>query len=69
MSYGLYTWTLSTLQENKLLASDIDFRWKAARKSRKEKIRNMKIIKIINLKHDFIKVIEEMRLRWRTFEE
>ena len=39
--------------------------WKrAARKSRKEKIMNMKIREIINVQHHIIEVIEKIQLKW-----
>jgi hypothetical protein len=38
--YGAETWTLNTQQTKKLLATEMDFWRRSARKSRKEKIRN-----------------------------
>jgi hypothetical protein len=38
--YGAETWTLNTQQANKLLATEMDFRRRSARISRKEKVRN-----------------------------
>jgi hypothetical protein len=41
--YGAETWTLNTQQANKLLATEMDFWRRSARKSRKEKVRNVTI--------------------------
>jgi hypothetical protein len=41
--YGAETWTLNTQQANILLATKIDFWRRSARKSRKEKVRNVTI--------------------------
>jgi hypothetical protein len=38
--YGAETWTLNTQQANKLLATEMDFWRRSARKSRKENVRN-----------------------------
>jgi hypothetical protein len=38
--YGAETWTLNTQQEKKLLATEMDFWRRSARKSREKKVRN-----------------------------
>jgi hypothetical protein len=40
--------TLNTQQANKLLATEVDF-WRSARKSRKEKVRNVTIREIMEV--------------------
>jgi hypothetical protein len=61
--YGAETWTLNTQQANKLLATEMDF-WRCARKSRKEKVRNVTIRKIMEVGKNILEVVEEKRLRW-----
>jgi hypothetical protein len=61
--YGAETWTLNTQQANKLPATEMDF-WRSARKSRKEKIRNVTIREIMEVGTNILEVIEEKRLRW-----
>jgi hypothetical protein len=46
--YGAETWTLNTQQTNKLLATEMEF-WRSARKSRKEKVRNVTIREIMEV--------------------
>jgi hypothetical protein len=55
------TWTLNTQQANKLLASEMDFWRRSARKSRKEKFR---IRAIMEVEKNILEVTEEKRLRW-----
>jgi hypothetical protein len=62
--YGAETWTLNTRQANKLLATEIDFWRRSARKSRKEKFRNGTIRQIVEVRKDILEVIEEKWLRW-----
>jgi hypothetical protein len=62
--YGAETWTLNTQQANKLLATDMDFWRRSARKSRKEKVRNVTIRDVIEVGKNILEVIEEKRLRW-----
>jgi hypothetical protein len=45
--YGAETWTLNAQQANKLLATETDFWRRSARKSRKEKVRNVTIREIM----------------------
>jgi hypothetical protein len=58
------TWTLNTQQANKLLATEMDFWRRSARKSRKEKVRNDTITEIIEVGKNTLEVTEEKRLRW-----
>jgi hypothetical protein len=47
--YGSETWTLNRRQQNKLLATEMDY-WKwSARKSRRERIRNSVIREIMEV--------------------
>ena len=48
MLYSAETWTLGRHQTNKLLATEVDFWWRAAKNSRKEKTRNIKIREIVS---------------------
>jgi hypothetical protein len=55
---------LNTQQENKLLATEMDFwRW-SARKSREEKVRNVTIREVMEVRKNILEVTEEKRLRW-----
>jgi hypothetical protein len=62
--YGAETWTLDTQQANKLLATEMDFWRRSARKSRKEKVRNGTIREIMDVGKNILEIIEEKRLRW-----
>jgi hypothetical protein len=62
--YGAETWTLNTQQANKLLAAEMDFWRRSARKSRKEKVRNVTIRKIMEVEKNILEVTEEKGLRW-----
>jgi hypothetical protein len=62
--YGAETWTLITQQANKLLATEMDFWRRSARKSRKEKVRNVTIRAIMEVGKNILEVTEEKRLRW-----
>jgi hypothetical protein len=62
--YGTRLWTLNTQQENKLLATEMEFWRRSARKSRKEKVRNVTITDIMEVGKNILEVIEEKRLRW-----
>jgi hypothetical protein len=62
--YGAETWTLNTQQANKLLATEMDFFRRSARKSRKEKVRNVTTREIMEVGKNVSEVIEEKRLRW-----
>jgi hypothetical protein len=59
--HGAETWTLNTQQTNKLLATEMDF-WRSARKSRKEKVRNVTIRAIMEVGKNILEVTEEKRL-------
>jgi hypothetical protein len=56
--YRAETWTLNTQQANKLLATEMDFWRRSARKSRKEKVQ-----------HGTIKTIMEVRMNLEITEE
>jgi hypothetical protein len=62
--YGTETWTLNTQQANKLLATEMDFWRRSARKSRKEKVRNVTIREIMEVRKNILEVIEQKLLRW-----
>jgi hypothetical protein len=62
--HGAETWTLNTQQENKLLATEMGFWRRYARKSREEKVRNGTIREIMEVGKNILEVIEEKRLRW-----
>jgi hypothetical protein len=62
--YGAETWTLKTQQANKLLATEMDFWRRSARKSRTEKVRNVTIRVIMEVRKNILEVTEEKRLRW-----
>jgi hypothetical protein len=62
--YGAEIWTLNTKQANKLLATEMDFCRRSARKSRKEKVRNVTIREVMEVRKNTLEVIEEKRLRW-----
>jgi hypothetical protein len=47
---GAETWTLNTQQANKLLATEMDFWRRSARKSRKEKVRNVTIREVMEVR-------------------
>jgi Zn-dependent M16 (insulinase) family peptidase len=57
--YGAETWTLNTQQTNKLLATEMDFWIRSARKSRKEKVRNGTIRAIMEVGKNILEVTEE----------
>jgi hypothetical protein len=62
--YGAETWTLNTQQANTLLATEMDFWRRSARKSRKEMVRNVTIREIMEVGKNILEVTEEKRLRW-----
>jgi hypothetical protein len=62
--YGAETWTLHIQQANKLLATEMDFWRRSARKSGKENVRNVTIREIMEVGKNILEVIEEKRLRW-----
>jgi hypothetical protein len=62
--YGAETWTLNRQQANKLLATEMDFWRRSARKSRKEKVLNVTIKEVMEVRKNILEVIEEKRLRW-----
>jgi hypothetical protein len=53
--YGAETWTLNTQQANKLLATEMDFWRRHARKSRKEKVRHVTIREVMEMGNMFLK--------------
>jgi hypothetical protein len=52
------TWTLNTQQANKLLATEMDFWRRSARKSRKEKVRNVTIREIMEVGKNILELTE-----------
>jgi hypothetical protein len=62
--YGAEILTLNTQQANKLLATEMDFWIRSARKSRKEKARIGTIRAIMEMGKNILEVTEEKRLRW-----
>jgi hypothetical protein len=62
--YGAETWTLNTQEANKLLATEMDFWRRSARKSRKEKVRNVTMREVMRAGKNILEVTEEKRLRW-----
>jgi hypothetical protein len=56
--YGAETWTLNAQQANKLLATELDFWRRSARKSRKVKVRNITIREIKEVGKNILEVIE-----------
>jgi hypothetical protein len=62
--YGAETWTLNTQQANKLVAIEMDFWRRSARKSRKEEVRNVTIRENMEVGKNILEVTEEKRLRW-----
>jgi hypothetical protein len=55
--YAAETWTLNTQQANKLLATEMDFWGRFARKSRKGKFRNGTIREIMEMGKIILEVI------------
>jgi hypothetical protein len=55
---GAETWALNTQQANKLLATEMDFWRISARKSRKEKVRNVTIREIMEAGKNILEVCE-----------
>jgi hypothetical protein len=63
--YGAETWTLNTQQANKLLATEMDFWRRSARKSRKGKVRNVTIREVKEVGKNILEVTEEKpKERW-----
>jgi hypothetical protein len=58
--YGSETLTLNTQQANKLLATEMDFWRRSARKSRKDKVRNVTIREIMEVGKNISEVTEEI---------
>jgi Zn-dependent M16 (insulinase) family peptidase len=57
--YGAETSSLNTQQANKLLVTEMDFWRRSARKSRKEKVRNVTTREIMEVGKNILEVIEE----------
>ena len=64
MLYGAETWTLDRQNANKLLATEMDYWRRAARKSRMDKIRNQRIRELMEVDRNILEVIEERKMRW-----
>jgi Zn-dependent M16 (insulinase) family peptidase len=54
---------------NKLLATDMDFWRRSARKSGKEKVRNVTIREVMEARKNILEVIEETTMMVRTCKE
>jgi hypothetical protein len=61
---GAETWTLNTQQANRLLANEMDFWGRSARRSRGKKVRNGTIRAIMEVGKNILEVTEEKWLRW-----
>lgn len=62
--YGAETWTLNKKQVNRLNALEMDFWRRSARISRKDRIRNTEIRRIMEVEEESAVTIERKRLRW-----
>ena len=60
MFYNAETWTLGIHQVNKLLATEMDFWRRISRKSRKEKILNLKIRETMNVQYNIIELFTDL---------
>mgnify|MGYP000580765113 CR=1 FL=1 len=63
MFYEAETWTINRVQEGKLRATELDFWRRSARKSRRDKIKNVEIKQIMNVEKDIVEVINGKRLQ------
>jgi hypothetical protein len=64
MLYRSEMWTLNRRQQNKLLATEMDYwRW-SARKSRGERIRNIVIREMMEVEKTILERIEQKQLQW-----
>lgn len=62
--YGAETWTVNPHHNRKLIATEMDFWRRAARKSRIERIRNSEIRKIMKAEETILTTIDKKRLNW-----
>jgi hypothetical protein len=64
--YGAEVWQIHTREINKILSTEKDVLMRSARKSRKERIENEHIKKIMGMKEkpDIIDIKEKKRLQW-----
>jgi uncharacterized protein YdeI (YjbR/CyaY-like superfamily) len=64
MLYGSETWTLNRRQQNKLLATEMDYWKRSTRKSRRERIRNTVIREIMEVEKTILERIETFTMVW-----
>lgn len=66
LTYGAEVWQISTREQNKILATEMDVLRRSAGKSRKERVKNRQIKEIMKVEEepDIIDVIEKKRLQW-----
>jgi hypothetical protein len=64
MLYGSETWILNRRQQNKLLATEIDYWRCSTRKSRRERIRNRVISEMMEAEKKILERIEQRQLQW-----
>ena len=59
MLYGSETWTINRKQASKLMATEMGYWRRTAMKSRRDKVRNVDIREIMQVKKNVSEVIEE----------
>jgi hypothetical protein len=64
MLHGSETWTLNRRQQNKLLATEMDYWRRSARKSRRERIRNTVTSEVMEMEKIILERIEQKQLQW-----
>jgi hypothetical protein len=57
-------WTINRRQQNRLLATEVDYWRRSARKSRRERIRNTVIREMMEVGKTIIERIEQKQLQW-----
>jgi hypothetical protein len=66
MLHGSETWTLNRRQQNKLLATEMDYWRLSARKSRRERIRNIVNKEMTEVEKTILERIEQKQLQWHA---
>jgi hypothetical protein len=64
MLYVSETWTLKRTKQNKLLAAEMDYWRRSARKSRRERIRNTVIREMMEVEKTILERMERKQLQW-----
>ncbi|XP_043498441.1 uncharacterized protein LOC122525861 [Polistes fuscatus] len=64
ITYSSEVWPLKEKSENMLRTTEMDFWRRAAGVSRRDKIRNTRILEIMDVKHTIIDDIKTKQLRW-----